>query len=161
MIYKIEKRDLFSVDDSYYFAQCISADFTMESEYGMKFNRKFRVKEKIKTQYQYGSAEGYWDGNKYECHHGFCIATDRVFNLVNKRNFWNKPTLSTMKMALFDMKQKIGNEHIKLAMPKIGCEIDKMSWEEVSELIKEVFFDTDVEILVCYIDEFPEDVRKI
>ena len=33
MFYKEEKRDLFSVSDSYYLVQCISADFAMGALY--------------------------------------------------------------------------------------------------------------------------------
>lgn len=35
-------------------------------------------------------------------------------------------------------------------MPRIGCELDKLNWDKVKEIIQEVFVDTDVEILVCY-----------
>lgn len=37
----------------------------------------------------------------------------------------------------------------KIAMPVIGCGLDKLSWDKVSEAIKEVFSDSDIEILVC------------
>jgi hypothetical protein len=48
------------------------------------------------------------------------------------------------------MKQQCLDEGItKLVMPKIGCGRDKLSWVMVSDMIAEVFDDTDVEILVC------------
>jgi hypothetical protein len=34
-------------------------------------------------------------------------------------------------------------------MPLIGCGLDRLSWDEVYEIICEVFEDTDVEILIC------------
>ena len=37
----------------------------------------------------------------------------------------------------------------KVAMPVIGCGLDKLEWYKVSGIIKEVFADTDIEILVC------------
>lgn len=40
----------------------------------------------------------------------------------------------------------------KLAMPKIGCGLDILEWNKVSEIIKDVFKDTDIEILVCVKD---------
>ena len=45
----------------------------------------------------------------------------------------------------FDMKNNIK----KIAMPVIGCGLDRLNWADVSEQIKSVFTDTDVEILVC------------
>lgn len=37
----------------------------------------------------------------------------------------------------------------KLAMPKIGCGLDKLNWEDVKQQIMRCFQDTDIEILVC------------
>ncbi len=38
-----------------------------------------------------------------------------------------------------------------LAMPKIGCGLDKLQWSKVREIICDVFKDVDIEILVCYL----------
>ena len=43
------------------------------------------------------------------------------------------------------------NGESKLALPKIGCSLDRGKWAEVSEIIKDVFKDTDFEIVVCYL----------
>ena len=37
----------------------------------------------------------------------------------------------------------------KIAMPKIGCGLDRLNWNIVRSIIKEVFEDTDIEILIC------------
>ena len=37
----------------------------------------------------------------------------------------------------------------KVAMPRIGCGLDRQDWTEVKKLIEEVFDDADIEILVC------------
>ena len=37
----------------------------------------------------------------------------------------------------------------KIAMPVIGCGLDRLNWNDVSEQIKNIFVDTEVEILVC------------
>ena len=39
----------------------------------------------------------------------------------------------------------------KIAMPVIGCGLDRLDWSKVSDIIKDVFSDTDIEILVCKI----------
>ena len=39
----------------------------------------------------------------------------------------------------------------KLAMPLIGCGLDKLEWNRVKDVIEDVFDDTDVEILICYL----------
>ena len=37
----------------------------------------------------------------------------------------------------------------KLAMPKIGCGLDRLQWDKVYDIICDVFKDTDVDILIC------------
>ena len=44
---------------------------------------------------------------------------------------------------------KIPSDCKKIAMPVIGCGLDRLEWSKVSEIIKEVFECTDIEILVC------------
>ena len=38
----------------------------------------------------------------------------------------------------------------RIAMPRIGCGLDRLKWPLVRALIKDVFRDEDIEILVCY-----------
>ena len=48
------------------------------------------------------------------------------------------------------MKALCGEKDIRrVAMPVIGCGLDRLEWEKVSEMIQEVFAGTEVEILVC------------
>ena len=98
-----------------------------------------------------------------------CIRIDNVFNLITKEKYWEKPTYDSLKEALLEMKEDIkrklaSNEYYKviddrlvdkninkLVMPKIGCGLDKLSWEKVEPMIKEIFEDLDIEIKVCYL----------
>lgn len=41
------------------------------------------------------------------------------------------------------------NDIKKVAMPVIGCGLDRLSWYKVSEIIKKTFSEMDIEILVC------------
>lgn len=148
MIYKEEVKDLFSVTGDYYLAHCISADFGMGKGIVILFNEKFDMKNKLKSKY--GDWTRYWD-NSEECQ-GDCILEGRVLNLITKRNYWQKPTYKTMRQALEHMRILCENNNIKkLAMPLIGAGLDRLEWSKVSEIIQEVFKNTDIEILVCKI----------
>ena len=148
MIYKEEKRDLFTVDESYFLAHCISADFKLGAGIAVEFNKRFNMREKLQELVPWGNNEDYWDADK--SHHGYCLKVGNIFNLVTKRNYWDKPTLQTMKNALVDLRDLYCYyPGVKIAMPKIGCGLDRLNWDDVSALIQEVFKDTDVEILVC------------
>ena len=147
MLYKEEVRDLFSVSDDYYFAQCISADFAMGAGIAMQFNKHFDTKTKLIKRYGF-SFEDRWDAFN---EHGTCLLEGRVYNLITKKKHWLKPTYDTLKAALNAMRTMVINnpDVKKIAMPQIGCGLDKLQWDKVSEIIKEVFGELDVEILIC------------
>ena len=37
----------------------------------------------------------------------------------------------------------------KVAMPLIGCGLDRLEWDKVKTIIAQTFNDTDIEVLVC------------
>ena len=145
MIYKEEKRDLFSVSDDYYLAHCISADFGMGKGIVIEFNKRFDMKRKLQTKYP----DFVNQFHRTKCS-GVCILEGKVFNLVTKERYYQKPTYQSIENALWSMSQVCKDTGItKVAMPLIGCGLDRLNWDKVSEIIKETFEDTDIEILVC------------
>ena len=57
-----------------------------------------------------------------------------------------------MKRALHGLKTGCEKENIsKIAMPKIGCGLDRLDWYDISSAIKEIFADSQIEIVVCYL----------
>lgn len=148
MIYKEEKRDLFSVPDDYYLAHCISADFKMGAGIAVEFNKRFDMKNILQTKHS--DYIGMWHHYKFI---GDCLEEGRVLNLITKERYYQKPTYASMESALIQMLYCCEELNIKkIAMPIIGCGLDKLEWDKVSELIKKVFDNTDIEILVCIKD---------
>jgi O-acetyl-ADP-ribose deacetylase (regulator of RNase III) len=148
MTYKEEYRDLFSAPDEYYFAQCISADFKMGAGIALQFTAKFDIKNKLISKYpDYFDDFARFDENGKN---GDCIKYGGVLNLVTKVHYWEKPTLESMSGALMNMKRLTKLYHIhNIAMPQIGCGLDRLHWADVSKIIQDTFQDTDVNILVC------------
>ena len=145
MKYSEENKDLFTVPEDYYLAHCISADFGMGKGIVVEFNKRFDMKRKLQTKYP-----DYLNQYTHKRIGGDCLLEDRVFNLITKERYFHKPTIITMRLALEKMKQICLENNIKkIAMPVIGCGLDRMNWNDVSEQIKDVFADMDVEILVC------------
>ena len=70
-----------------------------------------------------------------------CILVNRVFNLVTKEKSNGKPTPVSIRLALRKMAQLLALmpavKPIKIAMPRIGCGLDRQSWAVVREIIKE------------------------
>jgi hypothetical protein len=145
MIYKEEIRDLFSVPKDYYLAHCISADYALGAGIAVEFNKRFDMRRKL-----HSNVPDYWEYMKLYNLQGECILIERVLNLVTKEKYFHKPTYKSMKQALNMMKKVcIANHITKIAMPIIGCGLDRLKWDKVSNIIKNVFEDTDIEILVC------------
>ena len=134
-----KKMNLFEVDDKYYLVHCISADYALGAGIAVEFAKKFHLKSKL---VEIGN-------NKYPS----CIFINPVFNLVTKKKYWNKPTYESLQKSLEIMKEMFTQHQIEgrlyLAMPKIGCGLDRLQWGRVREIIEDVFEDTDAEILVC------------
>lgn len=134
-----EKRDLFTVPQGYYLAHCISADFALGAGIAKAFDEVYNMRFKLFKEY-----------DNYEYEGGDALLIDNVFNLVTKPKCYHKPRYEAVREALETMKDIMNiNDTTKLAMPKISSGLDRLSWDEVYEIICEVFEDTDVEILIC------------
>lgn len=135
--------DLFDIrDPNVWFVQCISADFTCGKGIAAEFNKRFNTKQELQKSYR----SNVWNGN------GYCLATSHVLNLVTKAKYYMKPSEKTMRTALEALRDIIVAYGIKsIAMPKIGCGLDRMNWEVVRGFIQEIFGDIDnLKITVCY-----------
>ena len=143
MILTEVNQDLFTVPKDYILVHCISADFALGAGIAKEFAKR-GVKEWLQNYSLITDRKV-----------GKCITTFETgwvaeFNLITKERYFHKPTIVTMRLALEKMKQICLEHNIKkIAMPVIGCGLDRLNWNDVSEQIKNVFTDTDVEILVC------------
>lgn len=136
---KIENRDLFTVPQGYYLAHCISADFALGAGIAKVFDEVYNMRFKLFREY---------DAFKYEG--GDALLIDNVFNLVTKPKCYHKPTYDSLREALVEMREQMEMLSVtKLAIPTLGCGLDKLQWEQVRSIIEDVFSDTNVEILVC------------
>ena len=143
MNFKEETRDLFTVPQGYYLAHCISGDYSLGAGIAAQFVDVYNMRYKLHRNYPIP------DGEKF-ANVGAALLIDNVFNLVTKDRVYHKPTYDTLIETLEDMKEQCENLDInKIAMPRIGCGLDGLSWDMVEEIIKEVFEDTDMEILIC------------
>ena len=140
MKYTEVKKDLFKVSEDYYLAHCISTDAKMGAGIAVAFKKKFKLRETIVK------------ADRGDLGVGTAFLEGRVINLITKPKYYHKPTYKTFTSSLEDMKRiAIENNIQRIAMPKIGAGLDRLSWAKNREIIKETFKDTDIEILVCSI----------
>lgn len=149
MIIKEVKKDLFTMPDDYALAHCISADFALGAGIAKEFDKRFNCRKRL-IDLDVGGVDNWDVGEHGECIVIRVVEPPTIFNLVTKRNYWDKPTLTTIKNSLkhmMDCCEILGIT--KIAMPRIGCGLDNQNWHDVKALIEEVFGDTDIEIVVC------------
>lgn len=137
-MYNIKKQSIFNLDfEEYTPAHCISSDYKMGAGIAVPMKNKFGLHD-MKS--------------KFDSQYPNCIYYNGVLNLVTKNRYFHKPTYETMRQSLLKMKEIVESENMtKIAMPKIGAGLDRLSWPKVEKMVKDIFGDLDIEILVCYI----------
>lgn len=137
---KYTDKDLFTFPRTYCLCHCISADFALGAGIARRFDEIYKMRFKLFNRC----------GKIPEAQRiGQALRVDNVFNLVTKERYFHKPTYECLEQCLTDMKKQMQDLEItKLAMPKIGCGLDKLEWSRVESIIKNVFADTEIEITV-------------
>ncbi|CAJ1084761.1 ADP-ribose glycohydrolase OARD1 [Xyrichtys novacula] len=130
--------DLFSCPEDEALAHCISEDCRMGAGIAVMFKQKFRGVAELKAQ------------NKVT---GQCAVLERgrrfVYYLITKKRATGKPTYNSLKQSLEDMKSHCElNNVTRISMPRIGCGLDRLAWERVSEMLEQIFKHTDICITV-------------
>ena len=143
MKYKEVYMNLFDADREYALAHCVSEDFKMGAGVAKQFKERFpEMKEcVIHKGYKVGDVVPYVSKNN-----------QLTLNLITKEKYYHKPTYQTFQEAIENLKIYCDAFEIrKLAIPLLGAGLDKLDWNINKEIIKSIFKDTDIEILVCKI----------
>lgn len=135
--------DLFEASEDYSLAHCVGQDFRMGSGIAVEFRKKFKHVAELLSQKTHVGKVAYLESNgRY------------IFYLVTKPLSTGKPTFDSFKSAVDDLKLKCQELNVKkLAMPKIGCGLDRLNWFDVKQYLEKTFQGTDIDILVYYISQ--------
>ena len=149
--------DLFDYQDEYYLAHCIASDFGMMGGIAKQFVDRMNMREKLRGWY---ASQGVLPVMSSKANPQFpfvirpelvgkSVLIDTTFNLITKLSTSHQPSYEDLSKSLLDMRSQIQKLNIKkLAMPRIGCGIDGLSWTAVYALIVLVFKDLDIEITI-------------
>lgn len=155
--YEERQSDLFKEygdRDDVYFAHCLSADCAMGTGIAVQFVDWFKKEYDLNLR------------SLCSCNRvneGTCIETGKLFNLVTKEHYWDKPTYSSLERALKCMSKTYMQNYIinsmdgteaettTIVMPRIGCGLDQLEWKKVRNIIFRVFRYISVNIIVCYL----------
>lgn len=136
MIIHEKPGDLFSVEGSFLLAHCISADAKMGAGIARRFVREFPALAGLR-------GKSLVVGGVYP--------VGRVLNLVTKPKYFDKPTYRSLGLCLDAMAAHCRELGVtKLAIPRIGCGLDRLCWIKVRPMIEERFKDLPIEIAVRF-----------
>lgn len=134
--------DLFTAPADFCLVHCISGDYALGKGIAVTFADRYEMREKLHRQYPIP------EGQKF-ANVGKALFIDNVFNLVTKQRYYHKPTYDDLYDTLVDMREQCVNQGItKVAMPTIGCGLDRLQWTEVRKILEDVFADTEIEMTV-------------
>lgn len=155
MLLNIVRQDITKLSGNCVICHCISADAAMGAGVALALVRKYpdlkpTVQSILKTTHSdtlVGHVVFYADSYSHTL----------VANMVTKQNYWDKSTAMPSGRYLKNLKECLENvrsvmdglNEKKLVMPKIGCGLDRCNWNDVLQLIDEVFGNSDIEITVC------------
>ena len=142
LTYKIG--NIFDIPLGWDIVHCVTADFSCGAGIAKELNERCNLKEKFEAQHLSTDIVG------------SCVKIDNVFNLLTKQNRYSKVSYEDLTNCLYHMADMILGAHYNIAMPKIGCGRDGLSWDIVVDIIKEVFENMDVDFVVYVLSE--EDI---
>lgn len=77
-----------------------------------------------------------------------------IYYLITKERSFKKPTYESLTAAILKLRDFIVEHGVKkLAIPRIGCGLDKLKWSQVQSIIKNKFKDVECLIKICHFSE--------
>lgn len=133
LVFKFKEDDLFTAPKNYALVHCVSSDFALGKGIAKNF-ADLGVKKELIEKY---SNESRKVGKAFMTN-----ATDWKceFSLCTKEFYHDKPNYQTLTKALMSLRnQCVQNDIHLLAMPKIGCGLDKLELPKVVAVVNMVF----------------------
>ncbi|XP_072910148.1 ADP-ribose glycohydrolase OARD1-like [Hemitrygon akajei] len=134
--------DLFQCPAEESLAHCISEDCRMGAGIAVTFRKKFQSVAELRSQKKKSGEVAVLKRNRRY-----------IYYLITKKRAFQKPTYESLQSSLEAMKRHCINHQVtRISMPRIGCGLDKLSWNKVAERIHHVFQSTDIAITVYSLD---------
>ena len=120
----------------------VSEDFSMHGGLAREFRARYGRVEFLRAQRKpVGTCAVLPLKNRY------------IFYLVTKPRFYNKPTYSSVRAAFQSLKRHLNElELTQIALPgHVCCGLDKLNWEKIKQILREVFAGSGIEVHVFHI----------
>ena len=151
-LFELDKCELFpgTTPKDYVLAHCIASDFGMFGGIAKEFVVRKDMKRKLIQWAEENDISEDTVGGTRQSLVGKSIFIQDTYNMVTKPSTAFPPNgYASMFVCLEDVKCQMEERGQKyLAIPRIGCGIDMLDWEDVKDILEEIFGGTDIKILV-------------
>ena len=80
-----------------------------------------------------------------------------VYLLIKKTRYFHKPTYKALRASLLALKSHAETNNVtRISMPRVGCGLDQLDWEELRDMIQDVFHGSTVQVTVLTLPATPE-----
>ncbi|XP_022174840.1 uncharacterized protein LOC111036885 isoform X2 [Myzus persicae] len=131
---------LFDMPEKYSLGHCVARDMRMSAGIATHFKMIFgRVGELMDQKPNVGSVAYLQHNNRF------------IYYLITKECSNGKPTYNSITAAITKLRDFIVKHGVKqLAIPRIGCGLDKLDWSLVRNIVKNIFQNAGCIIKVCH-----------
>ncbi|CAG9831573.1 unnamed protein product [Diabrotica balteata] len=142
-----ENRDLFDMPEDWSLAHCVAEDLRMGSGIAVMFRNSFGMVDVLLNQRQMPGGLAFLKINKRY-----------IFYLITKKKSSDKPTYKDFWCSMKNLRDTIKRfEVVKLAVPTLGCGLDRLDWSTVKHMISFLFKDIPINIVVCKFRQSEEE----
>ena len=133
-----EHGDLFDVGSNWALCHCVSKDLKMGAGIAATFKQRFGGLEDLRRQHVEVGSVGVLQNDGRP-----------IYYLVTKAKYSDKPTIENLEASLEALRRRFSVDGVcRLAMPRIGCGLDRLHWESVRNVVLKVFDKTPLLIQV-------------
>ncbi|KAF4523060.1 hypothetical protein B566_EDAN013048 [Ephemera danica] len=145
--------DLFFAPNTSSLVHCVAEDLRMSQGIAVDFRQKFgRLPELLNQRCKTGELAVLPDPKDSPVRY--------IYYLITKPKSTDKPTIQTLESSLQCLREHCDLKNVtQLAMPRIGCGLDLLKWSQVTELLRKIFSNSGISIVVYSQDKAKEDME--
>lgn len=134
----VKTGNLFAAPEGYSLVHCVSQDLAMNKGIALEFKNYFGSVDYLKAQ----------NKNIGEFAH-LSLSDKNIYYLITKNKYYDKPSYHNLWSCLIKLKYYcLENNDLHLAMPKVACGLDKLDWNIVYNMIKYIFANTKIKVII-------------
>ncbi len=134
---KVQGSNLFESPEEEVLGHCISKDCALGTGIALEFRNRYGVEELVEQQKGVGECAYVEKKGR------------RILHLITKEKVSDRPTYDNLEQSLINARRICLEQNITtLAIPKIGCGLNRLDWSKVETLVNKIFGESIIRVKV-------------